>query len=1101
VSVAHAAEPDAAPKVVSRVPAWDVRGSGLLPLQGVACLDVSADGSRIVVGTIALPGDFNVHTLDFDGTVLRSSKVGQRWIGQVAAAPGDQAFALCTMVSGSAFDEPQTFLAGDTSRPVVGGDGGLLLFHYGDHSNHTGKQVRGWRNGVVTINENQILWLNTTENGTPEKAATPTARALFRNLKATSLAVHPGGVTIVGGYSEPAVSRPPDTLFAFAPDGKLLWSRREASDVGASERPEPGEYGQPRLPDGTRNPLLQRDEMVTAPLSLAVAPDAEFSTSTRVASVDYRGWQRTIRSSATLKDEVYGIRFQPAKPTITVCDGSKSGGATVARFGPEKFAHPGWLDIEFLPGGEQLLAYPHRWACRGLAGQPFLPADDQASMLYLLDVKSGEVRSRTFPDAISSVAVASDGAVAVSCWDGRVYRLGAKTLVEGELPKGVDIEGPSIVRFGAEGRLVAAKGTGEIVLLSAADEIRKRIDLNTAIPRPEKPWVKNANATPLAKGLWQNGGGRVESDLGGQTVIEAPDGLILIDPHAGLSFESEWRAMEVAGLDPKRVKYVLATHEHGDHAPGASLWRVATGAQFVCSRQMAYTLQHHLPQGTGYGLHAPVKADIAIDEDTTLDLAGLKVTALRLPGHTYGAMGWLFERDGQRFVSIGDLIMPEGRLGYSGSVNFSPYDVLESLRRLDDLKVDKILPGHGPVVGPDKYVKAGIAIGTRVGWGKMKPERPDPRFAITQPNVLVTGFLAQATSAAFGDVDGDGLPDVAVVTPNGEGSLVKVFLNQKERADRFDPMKADFEVKVPTVASPTKVRVLSLNDDKRMDLFVSGQGTVATLASREKPGEYDIQTSSSSEVHHLRMVDVEGKGQREPVMLGRFSAAQFMAFDKEKRPVYKLLTPEVRAPYSELREVDLNADGRTDWVANTGRVWLREASGRIAEKPSLELTMPAAGDWHYCGTGDFNGDRKPDIVLGSYGMQGRRLVNVYHNTGNAEAPFSVEPSVSFEIKASAPHIRDSAPIGDWNGDGIDDLIIGLAQDNHVRVYFGSPQGLSAERVETITLEFWLNHEHGLTLADFNGDGLLDLGCFGYTQTGVGLSGPLTPFVWLQRKTD
>lgn len=1006
-SVAGAAEPVTTQKVSSRVPAWDARGLGLLPLQGVACLDVSDDGSRIVVGTIALPGDFNVHVLDADGSVLRSAKVGQRWIGQVAAAPGDQAFALCTMVSGSAFDEPLTYLLGDPARPVTGGEGGMSLFHYGDHSNHTGKQVLGYRDGAVTLTENQILWLKTAGDTSPEKAATPAARSTFRNLKATSAAVHSSGVTLVGGYADGgAPGQPTNNLFVFAPGGATpLWSRSVVREVGPSDAPEAGEYGTPRLPDGSRNPLPQRDDAVFAPLSLAVTRDAEFSPASRVASVDYRGWQRTIRSSATLKDEVYGVRFQPAKPTVTVYDGA---GKVLRRFGPEKFAQAGWVDVEFLPGGEKLLATPHRWACRGLAGQTFLPSDDHASTLSVLDVATGEVRSRTFPDAIADAAVAKDGAVVVSCWNGRVYRLSSASLVDGALPAGTDVGRPAIVGFGAEGRIVAATGAGEIVLLSAAGEVQKRIDLNAVIPRPEKPWVKHANATPLAKGLWQNPGGRVESDLGGQTVIEAPDGLILIDPHAGLSFESEWRAMEVAGLDPKRVKYVLGTHEHGDHSPGASLWRVATGAQFVCSRQMAYTLQHHLPQGTGYGLHAPVKADVVIDEDTTLDLAGLKVGALRLPGHTFGAMGWAFERDGQRFVSIGDLIMPEGRLGYSGSVNFSPYDVLESLRRLDDLKVDKVLPGHGPVVGPDKYFKAGIAVGTRVGWGKMTPEKPDPRFAIGQPNVLVTGFLAQATSAAFGDVDGDGLPDVALVTPHAGGSLVKVFLNHPDRVERFDSMKADFEVAAPSVATPTKVRVTSLNDDKRMDLFVSGQGTVATLKSREKLGEYDTQTSTSSEVHQLRTVDVDGSGRRESVMLGRFSAAQLMAFGKENQSVYKLLTPAMKAPYLDLREVDLNGDGRSDWLANDGRVWQRGANGRFEEKPSYELPLPAERDWHYCGAGDFNGDRKPDVVLGSFGMQGKRIVHVFHNTGNAEAPFTADPSVRFEIKAAHPHIRDAA---------------------------------------------------------------------------------------------
>ena len=118
--------------------------------------------------------------------------------------------------------------------------------------------------------------------------------------------------------------------------------------------------------------------------------------------------------------------------------------------------------------------------------------------------------------------------------------------------------------------------------------------------------LAGARAVPIGPGVWQMPAGRLGSDLGGQRVIEAPDGLILIEGHAGLSWEREWVAMQAVGLDPKRVKYVLATHEHGDHAPGAYLWRVVTGARFVCSQEMAYTLRHHLPVSTAERVRPPL---------------------------------------------------------------------------------------------------------------------------------------------------------------------------------------------------------------------------------------------------------------------------------------------------------------------------------------------------------------------------------------------------------------------------------------------------------------------------------------------------------------
>jgi hypothetical protein len=72
------------PKTKTKVPAWDTRGFGTLPWQGVACLDVNDDASRIVVGTIAPSGDPNILLLDGDGKLVRQQNAGQRWIEQIA---------------------------------------------------------------------------------------------------------------------------------------------------------------------------------------------------------------------------------------------------------------------------------------------------------------------------------------------------------------------------------------------------------------------------------------------------------------------------------------------------------------------------------------------------------------------------------------------------------------------------------------------------------------------------------------------------------------------------------------------------------------------------------------------------------------------------------------------------------------------------------------------------------------------------------------------------------------------------------------------------------------------------------------------------------
>jgi glyoxylase-like metal-dependent hydrolase (beta-lactamase superfamily II) len=1077
----------------SAVPSWDARGRGALPWQGISCIDLSDDGRWLALGTIAPPGDPNVFLLDGAGQLVRTATVGQRWIQQVAIdRTGQRLHALCTMPGGRAGDFPTMFACGKQVTalpPQMGEDGWALnLFQYGDHSNHVGVQLRGSSRGGAAVYGKRVLWLDGDE-------AKPTAQVEFPRPKdavTLSMVASASGHVLVGCAVKPATDGPPiPNLFLLAPGGpKPLWSRPALTDTDHSGPPEKGQYGTPTLPDGSHAELPQKDVPVVGPLSLALhggdVPD-------RIATADYPGWQRWIRSSATLLEQNYGTRFVPARPTVTVYDGQ---GKVLRRFGPTLFPRPLWVDLCFASGGKYLLAYPHHWTCRGLAGQAILPADTDARTLFLLEIATGKVRALDFPDAIADVSASPAGPVVVGCWDGRAYLLDEDHLTRAELPRGIDIGGPSLVRMSRDGtRVVVAATTGEVRLLDATGKTLWQRDLNRLVKPALKPWVANARAEPLGAGVWQLPGGRVESDLGGQRVIEAPDGLILIEGHAGLSFEREWAAMKAVGLDPRRVKYVLATHEHGDHAPGAYLWRVVTGAQFVCSEEMAYVLQHHEPLCSGYGLHPPVPTDLRVHHDTELNLAGLKVRALRLPGHTYGSMGWMFSKGGKTYVAFGDLIMPDGPLGYSGSINFSARDVLSSLRKLQALKPEVALPGHGPYGNPARYIDAGIEVGVRVGWGKMRPEKPDPYFRLTQKNVQVVAWNIGAVSADFGDIDGDGLPDIAVVAPDGDGAVVNLYLN---RAGKFRD-QPDHQIHVPQVAAPNKIRLRHLNDDKIADILVGGKSSALLLSTGKLP-HFQIVPLALADAHQVRAGDLRGDGSRQILVGTRFGGYRVARPGKGGGLDLVPMQPDVRGPYADCQFKDLNGDGRADLITSLGQVYLRQADGKLPVTPTLRLPLPEARDWTFLAVGDFNGDGRPDVALLSYGMQRIRIA-VFYNTGNKEVPFQEQPSATLDLgetgKKGQSLLRDAPVVADWNGDGIADLVIGRGQDNHVLILLGGKGGLELRRSATLALDYRLHYETGLFVGDFNGDGAADLACFGYTSTGVGQSGPLAVYLWMQ----
>jgi glyoxylase-like metal-dependent hydrolase (beta-lactamase superfamily II) len=1045
----------------AKPPHWDARGVGPLPRMGVTSLDVSDDGKEIVVGTIAPFGDPNVIVLSDAGKLLRQYKVGQQWIDSVAFVAGtSDVLAVCTMPAGKAGDRVGVFRCrGDQVVAEKSPNEGPWFFHYGDHSNHPTLKLARARNATAVLAGNQLAIYR--KNKDPV-----TLRVPVNDPDASvSLAVDEGGWAVVGTTTRDGA--PGSNLHLFDPDQKKpVWSRAVNKDVERAPAPEKGKYGTPTLPDGTRAELPQRDEKVWAPLSVAIGANGGRRL---IAAADYQGWQRWVRSSATMKDDNQGLRFMPMKPSVTLYDDS---GKVVQRVGADTFGAPGWYDLRFGLDGTTLFASPHYWACRGLAGMALLPADDNTG----------------------GYGVAVGGKAEVLKRDSAPATLASET--HDTIPLTAP-NGPGLVRLLPAGdKRITASATG-VVRCEEPPGSKPVwvIDLNKEVPKSPKPWVANARAMPIAPGVWQLPGGRVESDLGGQRVVEAPDGLILIEGHAGLSFEREWAAMEAVGLDPKRVKYVLATHEHGDHAPGAYLWRVVTGAKFVCSEEMAYTLQHHIPNNTGYGLHPPVPTDVQIAADTDLDLAGLKVRALRIPGHTAGSMAWHFQKSGKSFVAFGDLIMPRGVLGYSGSVNFSATDVLASLRKLRDLKADLVLPGHGAVEAPENYFSAGIDVGRAVGWGFIKPERPDPRFRITQDNVLVVGWGQNATSAAFGDVNGDGRPDVLIVAPAGagpaaKGSVVKLFLNH---GGKFND-RPDSELAVPQVDQPHKIRLTTTKAGPF--ILVAGQ-TAALLTpngdSRAKGSlpAFSVVPFDLGDANHLRFV-----GDGSPVVSRRFGGFYTLDLPPGK-PNLRKFVPVVDGPYADFR---LLGD---DLLTAYGQLY-RRTVGRFPKAPAAQL--PAEKDWTFLAVGDFNGDGQSDAAFLGYGMGGSTAARVFYGRDPAALSFGQTADAVLPLGAlltaankgeSHPLVRDPPAVADWNGDGIDDLVVAHGQCDEVLVFLGGKGGLSKDRVRRIPLDYRVHYEHGVYVGDFNGDGKPDLAAFGYTNTGVGAGGPPAVYVWLQ----
>ncbi|MCZ6676985.1 MAG: MBL fold metallo-hydrolase, partial [Candidatus Poribacteria bacterium] len=176
------------------------------------------------------------------------------------------------------------------------------------------------------------------------------------------------------------------------------------------------------------------------------------------------------------------------------------------------------------------------------------------------------------------------------------------------------------------------------------------------------------------------------------------------------------QTLEANGV--RQVERVLLTHFHRDSCSAADHWK-GHGAEVVVPfaerrffeesdlLKASYdTYDNYTSYYPGFAPLADLHPDQYAYDYESLSWQGVHIEVIPLPGHTFGAVGYFFELDGQRILACGDLMSGPGVLreyfwsqwkymDFQGHVNH-----LESLKTAAALEVDLILPGHGEPFAP-----------------------------------------------------------------------------------------------------------------------------------------------------------------------------------------------------------------------------------------------------------------------------------------------------------------------------------------------------------------------------------------------------------------
>jgi cyclase len=180
---------------------------------------------------------------------------------------------------------------------------------------------------------------------------------------------------------------------------------------------------------------------------------------------------------------------------------------------------------------------------------------------------------------------------------------------------------------------------------------------------------------------------------GNVTIYLTNEGVILFDSKNDRMHDDV--VARVRSLTDKPIKYVVLTHNHGDHAGGSAKMQ-GIGATVIISaedrEQLAKANQPVLPQ-------------LAYHGEAGIFLGGKEVRLREFCGHTRGDTVALLP--GPRVLIAGDLVTTPDTIpqivNYGDGGNWT--DMGKTLDELAKMDFDAMVGGHGPVLTKDDFLK------------------------------------------------------------------------------------------------------------------------------------------------------------------------------------------------------------------------------------------------------------------------------------------------------------------------------------------------------------------------------------------------------------
>jgi len=189
-------------------------------------------------------------------------------------------------------------------------------------------------------------------------------------------------------------------------------------------------------------------------------------------------------------------------------------------------------------------------------------------------------------------------------------------------------------------------------------------------------------------------------------LLDGGNELALIDAGVGIEVDRILANIKKDGFDPAKIKKIILTHTHADHAGGCREMKEKLHCKIFVPRDEVNLLERGTDEEMGLiiakksGIYSQdytfphCSPDVAVSHGDLIPVGDLKLKAIHVPGHSPGSTCYFLECKGEKILFSGDVVFYNGEIGLLNYWGSNLADYRSYINRLAGLSINVLLPGH-----------------------------------------------------------------------------------------------------------------------------------------------------------------------------------------------------------------------------------------------------------------------------------------------------------------------------------------------------------------------------------------------------------------------